>query len=189
MTKDAKNDSGIPLLIHRAYSQNDCKGFIQFIETQGNYECWGEQMMEHVIRCSEKWAAVDPEEVSRLSEGSYLKGFDLWLSQNQAASCRYTPPGVTPEGIDPQPGSPVPVLIMNGDFDPIDPPENMEGAKALWPNSSALVIPYQAHTFSNDSIVKCAWAIQDEFIQTGSAEGLHTDCLKNIRPLVFITNN
>lgn len=187
MTRDAKNHPAIPLLIHRAYSENDWKGFIQFIETNGNYEWWGQQLMEHVIRCSEKWAAFDPEEVSRLSEGSYLKGFDLWLSQKQAISCQYTPRGVTPEGMHPQPGSQVPVLIMNGDLDPIDPPENMAGAKSLWPNSTALVVPYQGHSWSDINAITCMWSIQDEFIQTGSVEGLHTDCLQNIRPLGFIT--
>ena len=97
--------------------------------------------MAHVIRCSEKWASFDPAEVARLSEGSYLAGWDTSLAQNQAFSCNYTPRGVTPEGLDAQTGSDVPVLIFNGEVDPIDPPENMSGAKALWPNSLSLVGP------------------------------------------------
>lgn len=187
MTKDAKNDSALPLLIQRAYQENNWDDFIQFIETNGNYEWWGPQIMEHVIRCSEKWAAFDPEEVARLGEGSYLKGFDVWLAQNQAASCKYTPHGETPEGRDPQPGSLVPVLIFNGDWDPIDPPDNMAGAKALWPNSTTLVLPYQGHSLSDYTAITCLWSIEDEFIQTGSAEGLDTGCLKNIQPTAFIT--
>ncbi len=187
MTKNAQNDGALPLLIHRAYQENDWKGFTQFIASNGNYEWWGFQVMERVIRCSEKWARFDPDEVARLSEGSYLKAFDLWLAQNQAIACQYTPPGVTPEGASPQPGSQVPVLIINGEMDPIDPPENMAGAKALWPNSIALVLPYQSHSWSDLSAITCMWSIQDEFIQTGSAEGLHTDCLKNIQPAGFIT--
>ena len=188
MTKDAKNDSALPLLIQRAYQENNWDGFIQFIETNGNYEWWGPQIMEHVIRCSEKWAAFDPEEVARLGEGSYLKGFDVWLAQNQAASCKYTPHGETPEGRDPQPGSQVPVLIFNGDWDPIDPPDNMADANALWPNSTSLVLPYQGHSLSDYTAIMCLWSIEDEFIQKGSTEGLHTACLKNIQPANFITS-
>jgi hypothetical protein len=131
MTKDAKNDASIPLLIHRAYTDNEWEGFIRFIINNGNYEWWGQQMMEHVIRCSEKWAVFDPAEVASLGEGSYLEGFDIWLSQNQAFSCQYTPLGFTPEGMDPQLGSQVPVLTVNGEYDPIDPPENMAGAEEL----------------------------------------------------------
>jgi pimeloyl-ACP methyl ester carboxylesterase len=189
MTKNAKNDPALPRLIHRAYAENDWEGFRQFIEENGNYEWWSDQLMEHVIRCGEKWAAFDPAEVARLSEGSYLKGFDMWLAQAQAVSCQYTPLGFMPEGTSPQPGSQVPVLIVNGDLDPIDPPENMEGAQTLFPNSTILAWPYQGHSWSDYTAVKCMWSIQDEFIQTGSAQGLHTECLQQIQPLTFYTVN
>ena len=105
MTKDAKNDSALPLLIHRAYKENDWKGITQFYANGGGPEWWGDLAMAHIIRCSEKWAAFDPEAVSRLSEDSYLKGWDVSLAQNQAFSCQYTPKGETPEGTSPQPGS------------------------------------------------------------------------------------
>ena len=143
--------------------------------------------MERVIRCSEKWAAFDPEVLASLSEGSYLKGWDVSLAQNQAASCSITPRGVTPEGMDPQPGSQVPVLILNGEVDPIDPPDNMAGAKALFPNSAALVLPYQGHSISDYNTIMCMWSIEDDFIQSGSVANLHTDCLKSIWPRAFDT--
>ena len=187
MTKDVKNVRSLPLLIHRAYQENDWKGITQFIIGNGNYEWWSPQLMEHVIRCGEKWAAFDPKEVARLGEGSYLKGFDVWLAQNQALSCQYTPRGVMPEGTDPQPGSQAPVLILNSEMDPIDPPDNMEGAKALFPNSAALVLPNIGHSISDYSAISCMWSIENEFIQSGSADGLHTDCLKSIQPPVFDT--
>ncbi len=189
MTKDARYVPSIPLFIHKAYQDNDWTGITQFILSNGNYEWWGDQVMERVIRCSEKWAAFDPNEVARLSEGSFLKGFDLWLSQEQAHACQNTPPGFTPEGQGPQPGSQVPVLIMNGAMDPIDPPENMAGAEALFPNSASIVLPYQGHSLSDYTAIMCMWAIEDEFIQSGSAQGLHTDCLKNIRPAGFVTTD
>jgi pimeloyl-ACP methyl ester carboxylesterase len=188
MTKDAKNDPAIPQFIHRAYTENNWEGFRQFIETNGNYEWWSDQMMEHVIRCYEKWARFDPDEVARLSEGSYLKGFDLWLSNNQAAACQYTPRGEMPEGMDSQPGSPVPVLFVNGDWDPIDPPEIIAGAKELFPNSIALILPYQGHSWSDYSAITCMWSIQNEFIQNGSAKELDTSCLNKIQSPKFDTS-
>ncbi len=187
MMKDAKNDRAIPSLIHRAYADNDWKGFAQFIETEGNVEWWGPQIMEHVIRCYEKWARFDPEEVARLSEGTYAKDFSIWLAQQQADVCKLTPVGVMPEGTDPQPGSTVPVLIINSELDPIDPPENMAGAQKLFPNSLAVVMPYMSHNISDYSAGSCLWSIETEFVQSGSAQGLHTECLKSIRPPVFVT--
>jgi pimeloyl-ACP methyl ester carboxylesterase len=186
MTKDAKNHATLPLLIHRAYQENDWKGFTQFVASNGGPEWWGDQLMDHVIRCSEKWAAFDPVAVAQFSEGSYLAGWDLSLAQNQAFSCKYTPRGETPEGMSPQPGSQVPVLILNGEVDPIDPPENMAGAKALWPNSVSLVAHYQAHSISDMNAISCWFSILNEFIQSGSVNGLDTSCIQNIQPPAFV---
>ncbi len=187
LTKDSQHVPGLPRLIHRAYQMDDWKGFTNFIIDHGNYEWWGNLLMAQVIRCSEKWAAYDPDEVARLGEGSYPKGFDVWLAQNQAFSCRYIPRGVTPEGTAQQTGSQVPMLILNGGLDPIDPPDNMAGAEALFPNSAAVVLPYAGHSLSDYTTIGCMWSIEDEFIQSGSAQGLHTECLKTVRPPIFIT--
>ena len=186
MMKDAKNDGAIPLFIHRAYQEEDWTGFTRFVATHGGYEWWGDQIMEHVIRCSEKWAAFDPVAVTKLSEGSYLAGWDVSLSQNQALACNYTPRGETPEGTDPQPGSQVPVLILNGDMDPIDPPGNMAGAKTLWPNSISLVAPYQSHSISDMNLISCWWSIQNDFIQSGSVEELDTSCMQSSKMPTFL---
>jgi pimeloyl-ACP methyl ester carboxylesterase len=186
ITIDATNDAELPLIIHRAYAENDWSAITQFYATFGPGD-WGPEIMAHVIRCSEKWAAFDPDTVALLSEGSYLKDWYVSLAKDHAFSCKYTPPGETPEGNAHQPGSQVPVLILNGEVDPQDPPEGMAEAKSLWPNSTALVLPYQGHWLTDVNTVMCMWSIMDEFIQTGSAEGLHTDCLKSIQPPTFVT--
>ena len=185
MTKDAKNHPVLPLLIHRAYQENNWKGFTQFIANGGGPEWWSDQLMEHVIRCSEKWAAFDPVAVAQNSEGSYLANWDINLAKNQASSCHYTPQGKIPEGQSPQPGSQIPVLILNGEVDPIDPPENMAGAAALWPNSLSLVAPYQGHSFSDINAINCWFSILNEFIQSGSVDGLDTSCMQTIQPPAF----
>ena len=186
MMKDAQYDRSLPLIIHQVYQDNDWKSIMNFYLSVGGPEWWGDQMMERVIRCSEKWAAFDPAVVAQLSQGSFLAGWDVSLSQTQALECKHIPLGETPEGLSPQPGSQVPVLILNGELDPIDPPGNMAGAKALWPNSIALVGLYQGHAISDMAEISCWFSIMDEFIQTGSAEGLDTSCMQNVQPPVFL---
>jgi pimeloyl-ACP methyl ester carboxylesterase len=186
MMKDAKYDSNIPILIHRAYQDNDWDGIINFIINEGGYEWWGDQVMERVIRCSEKWAAFDPLAVEEFSKGSFAAGWDINLAQIQSLNCKYTPAGETPEGQAVQIGSQVPVLIINGDLDPIDPPENMAGADKLWPNSLSLISPYQGHAISDMNLIRCWWSIQNNFIQTGSVEGLDTSCLQILSPPKFV---
>ena len=186
MMKDAKNDPRLPLLIHRAAVEDDWEGFVSFIERGGGPEWWGNQMMDHIIRCSEKWSAFDPVEVAKLSQGSFMATRDTALAQNTALSCQYTPKGATPEGQSPQPGSKVPVLLFNGNLDPIDPPGNIEGASKLFPNSLAVTLPYQAHQQSDMTVITCYFSILNDFIQTGSAKGLDTSCMDLVRPPTFM---
>jgi pimeloyl-ACP methyl ester carboxylesterase len=186
MMKDAKYDSNIPILIHRANQDNDWDGILNFIVNEGGYEWWGDQVMERVIRCSEKWAAFDPIVVEEFSQGSFVAAWDINLAQIQSLNCKYTPAGETLEGKTMQTGSQVPVLTINGDMDPIDPPENMAGAGSLWPNSLSLNAPYQGHAISDMNMIRCWWSIQNNFIQTGSVEGLDTSCLQKLSPPKFI---
>jgi hypothetical protein len=184
MTKDAKNDPLLPLLIHRAYQDGDFSEFTRYLATDGT-EWWGPQIMEHIIRCDEKWAAFDPTAVAQISQGSFLAAYSIDLAQKQAVSCKYTPDGITPEGMDPQVGSQVPVLLWNGNLDPLNPPENVVGSKELWPNSITLVSPYQSHNINGNSEY-CFMAIMDEFIQTGSVVGLDRSCLQSLSPPTFV---
>jgi pimeloyl-ACP methyl ester carboxylesterase len=185
--KDAQNTSTLPLFIHRAYQDNDWQGFTSLVVRGFGPEWWGNQFMDHVIRCSEKWAAFDPTVVAQLGKGSFFLSRDLPLAQSTALSCKYTPAGMTPEGQSPQPGSQVPVLIWNGEVDPLEPPANMAGAKTLWPNSLALVAPYQGHALSDrDAILNCFFPIMNDFIQSGSVASLDTTCLQNIKPPAFV---
>jgi pimeloyl-ACP methyl ester carboxylesterase len=187
MMKDATNDPMLPLNIHRAAVDDNWQGFVNFILGGGGPEWWGDQIMDHVIRCTEKWAAFDPAVVAKLSQDSFMSVRDTTLAQNQAFSCLYTPAGITLEGQDLQPVSRVPVFIFNGSLDPIDPPANMDGASQVFPNSLSLTLPYQAHSQSNLSVILCYFGIQNDFIQSGSTEALDTTCMKNVQPPVFVT--
>jgi pimeloyl-ACP methyl ester carboxylesterase len=188
-TRDSRNFSRLPRLIHRAYQGDDWQDITQLFASGVGPEWWSDLVMDRVIRCSEKWAVFNPDAVARLSEGTYFKGLDVDLAQRQAFSCKYTPPGETPEGQSAQPGSQVPVLIWNGQVDYVNPPENMAGAKMLWPNSVALVAPYQGHSVSGFTTVNCYFSVMDQFIQSGSVEGLQTDCLRDITPPPFDTRD
>jgi pimeloyl-ACP methyl ester carboxylesterase len=183
--KDARYDSSLPLFIHQAYQENDWSSFTNFFVTVGGSEWWGDQMMERVIRCSEKWAAFDPARVVELSQGSFLAGWDISLAQNQVLPCKYTPAGYAPEGLTAQHGSQVPVLFLNGELDPIDPPDNMSGADILWPNSVALVGHDQSHAISDMGEISCWFSIMNDFIQSGSIIGLDTSCMQSTTSLGF----
>ncbi len=182
--KDAARDTSLPLFLHRAYQNNDWAGFTDYMAQGGGPEWWGDLVMEHVIRCDEKWAAFDPAVVAQLSQGSFLAAYSTRLSQDQAISCQYTPEGVTPEGMAPQTGSQVPVLIWNGNLDPLNPPENMAGAQQLWPNSITVVSPYHSHQLFGKS-AGCFYSVVENFVDAGTAKGLDTTCVQTLPQLTF----
>lgn len=185
MMLDSRQAAGLPGLVHRAYADDEWTGIVNFYLRYGPGD-WGSQVMEHVIRCYEKWAVFEPDVVAELSEGSYLKGWYVSLAQNHGFACRLTPRGEMPEGTSTQPHSDVPVLILNGAWDPQCPPENMAGSKDLWPNSLALVEPYQGHWLSDGSEIRCRWSIEAQFVELGTVEGVDTNCLKEVQPPVFV---
>ncbi len=185
---DASRDYTIPFLIHRAYQDNDWSMLAMHFAEYGPAD-WGPQFMAHVIRCSEKWAAFDPQEVARWGEGSYLKGWYASLAESHALACNYTPNGVMPEGQTPQPKSNAAILIINGDLDPQDPVDGMAGAKDLWPNSTTVVMPYQSHWLSTYQNIACFFSLEDQFIESGSAQALDTGCLTDLRLPKFMVAN
>jgi pimeloyl-ACP methyl ester carboxylesterase len=188
ITLEEKNAVGLPRAIHRAYALDDWTDFTRAAYTYGAGD-WGPQMMEHVIRCGEKWAAFTPREVARLGAGTYLEGWYNQLAASHAFACELTPKGEMPEGTSDQPHSQVPVLLLIGDADPQNPPENVAGYQELWPNSLLVVEPYQGHWLSDFNEIMCRWSIETQFIQEGSVQGLDTSCMKTVQPLPFPTSN
>jgi pimeloyl-ACP methyl ester carboxylesterase len=82
------------------------------------------------------------------------------------------------------PSSDVPVLALNGEEDPHDPPTNMAGAAAVWPNSLALTVPGQGHDIDPNSAA-CIIPLIRAFIEQGTTTGLDTTCLSQLPPPTF----
>ncbi len=179
MTRDANRTAALPLLIHRAYALDDWETF-----GDASWGDWTHLLMGYSIQCNEKWAAFSPEEVSRLGQGSYLLGWNLFRANNYTLACKYLPKGITPEGASDQPVSQVPVLLFNGELDPLNPPANVAGSQKIWPNSLALTLPWRSHSISDGD---CILQITRMFIEAGSTQNLPRECLQDIKPVPFDT--
>lgn len=68
----------------------------------------------------------------------------------------------------------VPVLLLNGEADPQDPPGNVAGADRLYPDSLALTNPNEGHHYPSTA---CEAGIIGAFVHAGAVAGLRTDCL------------
>jgi hypothetical protein len=78
----------------------------------------------------------------------------------------------------------VPVLALNGEEDPQDPPANMAGAATVWPNSLALTVPGQGHDIDPVS-AQCVIPLIQSFIGAGAVATLDTSCLEQLPPPEF----
>jgi pimeloyl-ACP methyl ester carboxylesterase len=130
--------------------------------------------MSAVIRCSEAWAAYDPDEVARLGEASYYRAVQLDAARRQEASCRHTPKGIVPPNDGEPARTDVPVLLVVGSADPQDPPANIADAPADFPNSLTVVAAGQGHTVAH---LGCLPRVVDAFVEAGTAVGLDTSCV------------
>jgi hypothetical protein len=180
LTRDSKRSTSLPFWIHEAYENKDWTVF-----AEAGVHGPGSEVMSYIIRCSEKWAAFTPDGIARQSPNSYLLAWSTSQARQIALVCKYAPRGETPEGLSTQPPSQKPVLLFNGEWDILDPPENVAGARELWPNSRSLTLPWQSHEISNTSVAMCMGNILSEFIDHGSTDGLDTACLQTLQPPVF----
>jgi hypothetical protein len=73
--------------------------------------------------------------------------------------------------------SSVPILFINGEMYPQDPPENVATAKERYPNSLIVVATGESHGFIG---IPCHASIIADFIAQGSAAGLQTGCLEQV---------
>jgi hypothetical protein len=80
--------------------------------------------------------------------------------------------------------SDVPVLAVNGEIDPQDPPTNMADAAAVWPNSLTLTVPGQGHDIDPVS-AGCVIPLIQSFIDQGDAADLDVTCLTQLPPPAF----
>jgi pimeloyl-ACP methyl ester carboxylesterase len=182
LMRDSKRSASLPFWIHQAYEKDDWTEF-----AGADVHNPGPKMMTHTIRCSEKWAAFAPAEVARTGSDSYLLDWSVSQAAQYALVCKYLPPGETPEGVSPQPASQKPVLLFNGEWDILDPPDNVAGAQELWPNSLSLTIPWQSHENSDYSVAACLGDIARDFVERASTQKLDSTCLAELRPPVFRT--
>jgi pimeloyl-ACP methyl ester carboxylesterase len=182
MLRDAQRASGLPRLIHKAYAQGDWTAW-----GPASYGDWGTNIMSYSIQCNEAWAAFSPEETARLGQGSFLLSWNLFRANKYTLVCKYLPKGDNPEGTNEQPRSNVPVLLFNGELDPIDPPANAAQARQIWPNSLSLVLPGQGHSLTDQTSSMCVMQITRQFIKAASTANLDTACLQDIHPPRFAT--
>ena len=166
----------LPRFIHLVYRQ-DWNGLAAFMAPflNENPEVPQWEMMSLTILCHEGWAKIRPAETIAAASGSYLTYADVRELTVLEDICAGMPPPKQEALYGPVEDSSVPLLLFNSEADPQDPPENAADARQHYPNSLNLIVPGQAHGFTD---IACRASLVTAFIEIGSVEGLDVDCLQ-----------
>ncbi len=129
--------------------------------------------MNAAVVCSEDVARIDPKDVERESEGTFVGTAlaDNWIDLCKAwPKASFPPDFFTPSLLE------IPVLISSGELDPATPPQWGEVVRKQFPNSTHIVV-HQGHHF--DEKEGCLGELAAEFLKAASVHDLDTRCLQS----------
>ena len=131
--------------------------------------------MVWTILCGERWASVDPASAGRDGGQSFFAHAAAARAKLLRQACSAVPPPAASAGRA-QPSS-VPVLLLAGSADPLDPPLNVHGWHAEFPNGRLVTVPGLAHgTVAHG----CLRLLVARFIAAGDARGLDASCTRHV---------
>jgi pimeloyl-ACP methyl ester carboxylesterase len=160
----------VPKAIHLLYA-SDGAGLaaLLFATSDAGNAVVAWTIMNLTINCHEAWALLRPAETAASDPESYLRYADVRALAAPAEICGVVPRPEAAALYGPVSGASTPVLLLNGQADPQDPPGNVADASQRYPNSLTLVAPGQAHASTG---VTCRTAIVADFIARGTTAGL-----------------
>lgn len=165
--------SSLPLLIHLAAQGN----FGPFASTafQIAAQIYGllAQGMQLSVICGEDVPFITEDDIKRDSAGSFYG--DMRVRQVLHACAEWPQAKVPASFLNPVKSN-IPVLLISGEIDPVTPPWLAEGAARYLANSRHVVIRNATHTS-----YECTENLAADFIEKGSAEGLDTSCIEQIK--------
>jgi pimeloyl-ACP methyl ester carboxylesterase len=173
----------LPALVHQAVRGDPDLLAVEYVTHVGvELDRRARLAMVWEILCSEPWARYGVAATERNGDGSFLAASSLRHARLFRSVCARLPKGVVPPGSETLRPTNVPVLFLSGGDDPVDPPANLRGRTALYPNSRLLVEPAAGHGVIADG---CFSLVAAQFVERGSARRLDLRCLKALRPPPF----
>ena len=134
--------------------------------------------MHFSVLCAEDIARLDEETIAHETAGTFLGDY---LVGGYSRVCEVWPHAELEPSFWEPVASDVPVLLISGSRDPVTPPAGAEAVARHLSNSLHVVVPGAGHGIGGFCIQK----IQQEFIESGTVEGLDVSCLEERPPTEF----
>ncbi len=180
LSYSARTASLLPLLIHEAATRRNYGPLAaQAMMAGKDLERIIAMGMHNSVVCSEDaphFAGI----VERAAlEKSYIGPV---MYDSMTALCEVWPRGTVDADFHEPLKSPVPTLLLSGEFDPATPPEYGATAAAGFEQHLHLVIPGQGH---GQTGLPCVQRLLRDFIERGTLDGLDAACVGDIKPAPF----
>jgi pimeloyl-ACP methyl ester carboxylesterase len=129
------------------------------------------------VTCSEDLQFLTEEEIRRETEGTFMGDYRI---RRQLAACAIWGRGEVDETYFAPVTADTPTLLLSGEFDTATPVSGADWVAEYLPNALHIVVPNESHGFANPA---CEFGIVNQFLVTGTFEGLETSCvLETVRP-------
>jgi pimeloyl-ACP methyl ester carboxylesterase len=166
----------VPFLVHEAAAGDTAPLAREFATHVGReLDARSRLPMFWVTICNERWARFGVAATARASRGSYLSHAAVARATLFRQACAVVPRTGSAAGDQGARPSRVPVLLLAGDGDPQDPPANLAGWRALFPNGQLVSVPGLAHGVI---AYGCLRLVVARFVARGSARSLDIGCTR-----------
>ena len=126
------------------------------------------------VTCAEDIPFIDPAQVPARTANTFLGDYRV---AQQTAACGVWPRAKIEPGHREPVHSDLPVLVINGERDPVTPPDFGPRVTRAMTHAVRVVIPWGSHGGDDP----CRDKIQADFIEKGSGEGLDLSCVSRSR--------
>jgi pimeloyl-ACP methyl ester carboxylesterase len=180
LTYEPETVALLPLLIHHTFTTGEYDRLAaQALMAEGTLGDTISQGMMYSVLCAEDVPFLKEEEVAVSSRDTYL---GTTSTEPMLRLCRSWPRGAIPADFKEAVRADAPVLILNGEADPVTPPANGARVALSLPHSLSVVAPGMAHGIVFRG---CVPRLVVDFIESGTLAGLDTACVQEIKPMPF----
>ena len=174
----------IPFIVHRAHEGDFGPFFRATLPWRVMIETELANGLYLSITCAEDVPFFTEEDAARLNAGTALGDF---RTAAQRAACAVWPRAEIPGDFREPVATDLPVLIVDGELDPVTPPRYGREAAEHMPASLFVLIPRAHHDYDGLTNQECIEDLILEFLDTGTTEGLDPSCVATMQRPPYVT--
>jgi pimeloyl-ACP methyl ester carboxylesterase len=185
MAYDAGSASLIPAVLHRAAGGDFGPAAEEELAWRRSVEA-DSRGVHLAVTCAEDVDFIEPPEAVAAAQGSFM---GPWRVADQKAACAIWPHRKLDRSFLDPVRSEVPLLVINGEYDPATARHHAQRMLHGFPNGRLVVVPGAGHGIGGLSgIQPCYDGVISQFVRSADAGALDASCMARVRRRPFPTS-